>query len=152
HRAAAIGAEREVDELACDGGSRAVRRSARHAAWRVDVDRRAEMHVLAGQAVAKLVAMGLADQIRAGAQQARDGLRGFTGGRMRAQPVGLTEPGARASNVERILRGEGAPGERTSDGALHRNVVVAAEGTERIVRETPTHADTPCSASHTRFG
>ena len=65
HRAAAVRADGEIDELARHGRGRPVRRAAGNAPRRVDVDRRAVVHVLAGQAVAELVAMRAPDHVGA---------------------------------------------------------------------------------------
>ena len=112
HRAAAVGADREVDELARHRRGRSVRRAAGDAARRVDVDRRAVVHVLAGQAVAELVAVRAPDHVGPGGQQALHRLRRARRRRVGGEPVRVAEAGAVALDVEQVLDREGEARER----------------------------------------
>ena len=136
-RATAVRAERKIDEPARNRRRRAVRRAARHAAGCFHVERCAEMHVLAGQAVAKLVTVRLAGHIGPGREDLLHSGCGLACGFVRAQPVGLAKSGARARDVESVFCCEGKPRERTGARPFHRDMVVAAEGSQRIVRRGP---------------
>ena len=124
HRAAAVRAQREIDEPARHRRGRSVRRAAGNAPRRVDVDGGAVVHVLAGQAVAELVAVRAPDHVGARRQEALHGLRRALRRRVGGEPVGMAEARALALDVEQVLDREGQPGERALARPGERRVVV----------------------------
>ena len=112
-RAAAVGAEREIDEPARHRRRRAVRRAARHAARRIDVHaacrnaRSRRSGCSRARRNGSWPAMSAPARADAAPPSAVSRRR-----RMRAQPVGLAEAGARPCDLEGVLCGEGQAGER----------------------------------------
>ena len=89
--------------------------------------------------------MRAADHIGPGRQQTLHRLRRALGRGMRAEPVRMAEAGAVALDVEQVLCCEGEAGERTLARAGERSVVVAAEGTQRVVGQGPAGGVIVCS-------
>ena len=137
-RAAAVGTEREIDEAARDRRRRAVRRAARYPAGRIHVHGRSEMHVLAGQAVAKLVAMGLGHHVGAGREKPLHRRRSLARRRMRAQPIRLPEAGAGPRDMKRVLHREGEAAEPAGTATLQERMVLSAKRPKRVIRRRPT--------------
>ncbi len=132
HRAAAIGADGEIHQPAGNRHRRARRRAAGQAVRRARIGRRAVMRVLAGERIAELVANGASDEVGAGVEQSRRRGRGLARRLVRSEPGRMAEAGAAAGDIEHVLGREAQPVERALRGTPPRDVVVRAEGTERI--------------------
>ena len=117
HRAAGVGPERGVAEALGDCRGRARGRSAGHAIGRVGIERRAVEGVLAQDAERDLVGDGLADQRRAGVEQAlhRPGVPRRN--RVLPRPVRVPAAGRMPRDVEEVLGRERQAGERAAGGA-----------------------------------
>src|SRR3546814_13669588 len=63
---------------------------------------------------------GLADEVRAGVEQALDRRRGARGRLVRGEPGGIAVAGDAALDVVQVLRREGEPGERPLPAPRHR--------------------------------
>ena len=91
------------------------------------------MHVLPGQAVAKLVAAGAPDHVGAGRQQPLDDHGGALRGGMGLEPIGMAEAGAVTLDIEQVLGREAQARERALARSRERGVVIATKGTQGIV-------------------
>jgi hypothetical protein len=114
HRAACVGAEREVSEAARDQRRRAARRAAGDVVRRTRIERRAVEVVLADQAEGELVGDRPADGARARGEQQFDAHRVGHRGRMRVAPVRVAAAGPAAGDVDQVLDAEGPAGERSA--------------------------------------
>ena len=92
------------------------------------------MHVLAVEAVGQFVGVGLADHAGAGREQALDRGSGARRRRMRLEPQRIAVAGAMPGDIEHVLDRKGQAAQRAIRRSSQFDMVVAAEGVERIVR------------------
>ena len=92
------------------------------------------MHVLAVETVGQFVGVGLADHPSAGREHALDRGRGAHCRRMRLKPNRIAVAGAMAGDIEHVLDREGQAAQRAIRRSVHFDMVIAAEGVVRIVR------------------
>src|ERR1044071_2910215 len=90
------------------------------------------MLVLAFQAECELICDRLADQSRAGAQQAIDGLGRRRGRQLSALPMGIAATGHVAGDVQKILGDEGEAVERARSGRRQACPGTGNEGAEVV--------------------
>ena len=112
HRAAGVGAQAKIGEARRDGDGGTARRAAGQAIGRARICRRAVMFVLAFQAEGQFVGDRLADQGRAGAQQAIDGRRRLRRRLLPAGPMRVAAAGHVSGDVQKVLGDEGEAIER----------------------------------------
>ena len=133
HRAAAIGAEREVYKPAGDRGRRSAGRAAGNPPRCARVGGRAVMHVLAVEAVSQFVGMRFSDHLSAGREHTFNRRCCALSRLMGVEPHGIAVAGAMAGDVEHVLHGEGQTAQRTVRRPVHLDMRMAAKSVVRIV-------------------
>ena len=121
-RAAGVGAEREIDQAAGDGGGGAAGGAAGHTIGGGRVERRAVEMVFTEQAEGDFVGDRFAFAPRTGGQQLLDANGVNGGGRMRGKPGWIAAAGAMAGDVDQIFDGERETIERAAAGWRQREV------------------------------
>ncbi len=134
HRSAGVGAERGVAQPLGHRRGRARRGAAGHAVGRLRVERGAVEGILAEDAERDLVGDGLADQARAGVEQALHGPGVARRDGMRPAPVRVAAAGRVAGHVEQILGRERQAGERAARSAGDTQHRAGHEGTGHVER------------------